>query len=177
MFKRTRSTNDFAEEIKTHLELEAEELRHEGLSEGEARRKARVEFGNVRIAHEHFYLKNRIVWLDNLARDMKDAIRQLVRHPGFAATAILVLALGIGASVAIFAFVDAALIKPLPYPQPGRLVSVFEAASMCPRCNVSYLNFRDWKKAACLSVLLKPGASRHICFLLRQARSPCPGRA
>jgi len=58
---------------------------------------------------------------------------------------ILMLALGMCASMAIFAFVDAALIKPLPYPDPGRLVAVFETTIMCPRCNVSYLNFRDWK--------------------------------
>ncbi len=114
MFKRKRSTEDFAEEIKAHLELEAEELKREGLSDDEARRKARVEFGNVYKAQERFFLKSRILWLDNLARDTKFAVRQLLKNPGFAATAILVLALGIGASVAIFAFVDAAFIKPLP---------------------------------------------------------------
>jgi predicted permease len=148
MFKRARSTKDFAEDIKAHLDLEAEELRNKGLSEDEAQRKAGVEFDNVGEAQELFYLKTRIAWLDNLLRDVRFAIRQLVKHPGFAAIAILVLALGIGASVAIFAFVDAALIEPLPYPQPGQLVSVFEAASMSPRCNVSFLNFRDWKKSS-----------------------------
>src|SRR5271167_2102006 len=106
IFKRKRSTDDFAEEIKSHLELEAEELKREGLSDDEARRKARVEFGNVPAAQERFYLKSRIVWLDNIVRDLKFAIRQLLKNPGFAATAILVLALGIGASVAIFSFVD-----------------------------------------------------------------------
>jgi macrolide transport system ATP-binding/permease protein len=146
MFKRKRTTKDFAEEIKAHLEFEAEELRHEGLSEDDAYQKARVEFGNASSAQERFNLKNRIMWLDSRLRDVRFAIRQLARHPGFAATAILVLALGIGASVAIFAFVDGALIEPLPYPQPSQLVSIFETASMCPHCNVSYLNFRDWKK-------------------------------
>jgi predicted permease len=84
--------------------------------------------------------------VDNLAQDIRFAIRQLRKNPGFTATAILMLALGMCASVAIFAFVDAALIKPLPYRNPGRLVGVFETTTMCPRCNVSYLNFRDWKK-------------------------------
>ena len=83
MFKRTRSTDDFAEEIKAHLELEADELKCEGLSEDEARRKARLEFGNVRAAQERFYLRNRVAWLDNLVRDIKFAIRQLVKNPGF----------------------------------------------------------------------------------------------
>ena len=71
MFKHRRSTEDFSEEIKAHLELEADELRREGLSEDEARRKARVEFGNVPAAQERFYLKSRIEWLDNLGRDLE----------------------------------------------------------------------------------------------------------
>jgi hypothetical protein len=65
MFWRKRSTDDFAEEIKAHLGLEADELKREGLSEDEARRKARREFGNVRAAQERFYMKGRWVWLDS----------------------------------------------------------------------------------------------------------------
>ncbi|WP_245632144.1 permease prefix domain 1-containing protein [Edaphobacter aggregans] len=61
MFRRKRSAEDFAEEIKAHLELEADDLRHEGLSEDEARRKARCEFGSIRAAQERFYLKSRWV--------------------------------------------------------------------------------------------------------------------
>src|SRR6202021_1776506 len=133
-------------EIRAHLELEANELKREGLSDDEARRKASVEFGNVPAAQERFYLKSRIVWLDNLARDLQYAIRQLVKNPGFAATAILVLALGIGASVAIFAFVDAALIKPLPYESPSRLVNLFESNQTGPRFHLSYLDYVDWKR-------------------------------
>src|ERR1700677_5351939 len=78
--------------------------------------------------------------------DVRFALRQLMKNPGFACTAILALALGIAACVAIFSFVDAALIKPLPYQDPSRLVGVFEEFATCPRCNLSYLNFRDWKK-------------------------------
>jgi macrolide transport system ATP-binding/permease protein len=146
MFKQRRSTDDFAEEIKSHLELEADEFKREGLSEDEARRKARVEFGNVPAAQERFYLKSRIEWLDNLVRDLKYAIRQLVKNPGFAATAVLVLALGIGASIAIFSFVDAALIKPLPYESPTRLVNLFESNQTGPRFHLSYLDYLDWKR-------------------------------
>ena len=95
-------------------ELEADELQREGLSEDEARRRARVAFGNVGAAQERFHLRDRIVWFDNLVRDIRFAIRQLIKNPGFATTAILVLALGMGVSVAIFGFVDAALLEPLP---------------------------------------------------------------
>lgn len=146
MFGRKRSKDDFAEEIKAHLELEADELKREGLTDEDARRLARIEFGNVRVAQERFYLKGRVVWLDYLLRDVSFAIRQLIKNPGFAATAILVLALGIGASVAIFAFVDAALIKPLPYADPQRLVHVTEREWVAPHVNISYLDYADWKR-------------------------------
>lgn len=146
MFKRTRSADDFAEEIKSHLELEADELKREGLSEDEARRRARVEFGSVPAAQERFYLRNRVVWLDNLVRDLKFASRQLVRNPVFAIAAILVLALGIGVSVAIFGFVNAALLKPLPYPNPTRLMSVNENAVAWPRSPLSTPDYLDWKR-------------------------------
>jgi len=146
MFRRRRSTDDFAEEIKAHLELEADELKSEGMSDDEARRKARVEFGNVQAAHERFYLRSRVVWFDNLLRDIRFAIRQLARNPGFATTAILVLALGIGASVAIFAFADAALLEPLPYANSSRLMSVNESSIESPLWPLSYPDFLDWQQ-------------------------------
>ena len=146
MFKRKRSPEDFAEEIKAHLALEAEDLKREGLSEEVASRNARVEFGNVRMAQERFYMRNRAEWLDNLGRDLKFTIRQLRKNPGFAATAILVLALGIGASTAIFAFVDGALLEPLPYARPNQLMSVNERSVQSPRWPLSYPDFLDWQR-------------------------------
>jgi hypothetical protein len=146
MFKRTRSADDFAEEIKSHLELEADDLKREGLREDEARRRARVEFGNVRAAQERFYLRNRVVWFDNLVRDLKFASRQLVRNPIFAVTAVLVLALGMGVSVAIFGFVNAALLKPLPYANSSRLMDVNENAVLWPRSPLSAQDYLDWKR-------------------------------
>ena len=128
VFGRRRSGKDFAEEIRAHLELEAEELKSEGLSDDEAQRRARVAFGNVSAAQEQFYLKSRVAWLDNFAQDVRFALRQLRRRPGFAVTAILILALGMGVSVAIFGFVDAALLEPLPYAQPNRLMAVNESS-------------------------------------------------
>ena len=88
MFWRRRSSNDFAEEIKSHLELEAEELRREGFSEDEARRRARVEFGSVQAARERFSVRNRAVWLENFVRDARFAVRQLLKNPGFSVTAM-----------------------------------------------------------------------------------------
>jgi len=84
--------------------------------------------------------------LDGLRRDLRFALRQLRKTPGFTVTAILVLALGICASVAIFAFVDAALVKPLPYRAPARLIGVYEFNGLHERSNLSYLDYLDWKK-------------------------------
>ncbi len=84
--------------------------------------------------------------MNGLVQDLRYAFRQLRKSPGFASTAVLILALGIGASVAIFGFVDAALIKPLPYANPNRLVDVTESVPMIPRANLSYPDYLDWKK-------------------------------
>src|SRR5215471_18701822 len=109
MFRRRRSADDFAEEIKSHCELEADELQSEGLSEEEARRVARVEFGSAQTAQERFYLRGRIVWIDNLLQDLKFASRQLIKNPGFASIAIVTLALGIAANSTIFSWINSTL--------------------------------------------------------------------
>ena len=84
--------------------------------------------------------------IDNITQDFRYAVRQLRKNPVFACTAIFVLALGISATVAIFGFVEAALIKPLPYRDQSRLVAVFESSPGAPRSWLSYLDFADWKK-------------------------------
>jgi predicted permease len=122
MFRQKRSAKDFAEEIKAHLELEADELRGEGLGADEARWKARRAFGNVRAAGERFYLRGRWVALDKLWRDLRFGLRSLRQTPGFAVTAILTLALGIGANTAVFSVMNAVLLKSLPVSDPDRLV-------------------------------------------------------
>jgi predicted permease len=85
--------------------------------------------------------------MENLLQDVRYALRQLRKSPGFAVTAILILTLGVGASTAIFGFVDAALIRPLPYADPTRLVDVTESAEMFPRANLSYMDYLDWSKS------------------------------
>jgi macrolide transport system ATP-binding/permease protein len=84
--------------------------------------------------------------MNGFLQDLRYALRQMRKSPGFAGTAILILTLGIGASVSIFGFVDAALIKPLPYKDPNRLVDVTESVPMIPRANLSYPDYLDWKR-------------------------------
>src|SRR6185437_9750203 len=82
MFWRKRSAEDFAEEIKAHLDLEADDLRNEGLSAEEAQRRANRAFGSVRAAQEQFYLRSRWQWLDRIARDLRFGFRSLCQGPG-----------------------------------------------------------------------------------------------
>lgn len=84
--------------------------------------------------------------LDYFLQDLRFALRQLRRNPSFTITAVIVLALGLCASIAIFSFVDAALLKPLPYRDPSRLAGVYERIPLCERCNLSYFDYLDWKR-------------------------------
>jgi hypothetical protein len=119
---RKRSAEDFAAEVRSHLELEAEELRARGPTSEEDRRRARIEFGSVPAAQERFDLRNRVTWFDSIARDLRFALRSLLKNPGFALTAILTLALGIGVNTAVLSVMNAVLLKSLPVADPQNVV-------------------------------------------------------
>ena len=136
----------FTDEIESHLQLHIDDNMRLGMTRFQARREAILKLGNVESTKQSYRERSTVPLMDDLLQDLRFAFRQLRRSPGFTITAALMLALGIGASVAIFAFVDAALLKPLPYHNPGRLVAVTERVKLFPRANLSYPDYLDWKK-------------------------------
>jgi macrolide transport system ATP-binding/permease protein len=118
--------------------------------------------------------RNAIPFLENLLADLRFSIRQLRKNPGFTSTAVFLLALGMCASVAMFAFVDAALFKPLPYRNPSRLVGVYESIPLCPQCNLSYLDYLDWKKLNTVFTSLE--AYQHNGFIVSTPAGAQPAR-
>ncbi len=146
LFPATRRDRELADEIESHLQLHIADNLRAGMHPDEARREALLKLGGVEPTKEACRDRRTIPILENLLRDARYAIRQLRKNPGFAGTAVLVLGLGVCASVAIFAFVDATLIKPLPYRDPARLVGLFETVQFCPRCPLSYPDYLDWKR-------------------------------
>ena len=124
LWQRTSARRDeeAARELQDHLELEAEDLRQAGFSLKESEYGARRAFGNATLIQEEIHAVWTSIVLEQLVQDIHYAIRTLVKTPGFSVVALLSLALGIGANTAIFTFVNAAFLKPLPYPDADRIV-------------------------------------------------------
>ena len=146
LFGLRRTQQIFADEIESHLQLHIDDHVRLGMTPMEARRKAILRLGGVEMTKQSYRERSTVPVIDDLFQDLRFALRQLRRAPGFTVTAVLMLALGIGASVAIFTFVDAALLKPLPYRDPNRLVAVTESVKLFPRADLSYPDYLDWKK-------------------------------
>src|SRR5215469_14519335 len=118
--------NDLDRELRSDLELEEEEQREGGISGDEARHAALRAFGNPALIREQTHAVCSWNWLESLARDLRISLRTLLRTPGFTFIAILVMALGIGANVALFTVVRGVLLRPLPFEDPNRLLMLYE---------------------------------------------------
>jgi putative ABC transport system permease protein len=124
MFGRRRKLGDFTSEIEAHLQIEKERLREQGQSEEEARAAARRSFGNVMHAEERFYESGRWMWWDHFWQDVRYGARVLIRDRGVSTLCVLILALGIGASTALYSVWKSALVFPYEFESSGRWVAI-----------------------------------------------------
>jgi putative ABC transport system permease protein len=111
-------------ELRSHLDAYADDLVRGGLSQSEARRRAQLEFGGIDAAKEECRQARGARFVDTLSQDLRYGLRVMGKNPAFTIVAVLTLALGIGASTAIFGVVESVLVEPFPYPDAGRLMTV-----------------------------------------------------
>src|ERR1700733_8812710 len=147
-FTRVRNDADLQQQIEFHLQEQLEENLARGMNEEEARRQASPKRGKQRRIRETLWEANRLGWMEDTWRDFRYAVRTLRRSLGFALTAIVVMALGIGANTSLFTLVRSVLLRPLPFTDPDKLVRIYESASQRPggHIGVSSADFFDWQK-------------------------------
>ena len=149
-FSRPAADAELAQELEAHLQHEVDHNIARGMSEEKARRQARLKLGSVRRVHETVWERNSLEWFETMLRDLRYAVRTLSRTLAFTVTAVLVMALGIGANVTLFTVVRSVLLKPLPFREPDRLIQLYEK-SPDGRREYSYIAggmYAAWKKAA-----------------------------
>jgi putative ABC transport system permease protein len=146
--RRDRVARDIHREMSFHLAERVDELVASGMTESDARHAARRQFGNYESQRDRTRDMDMAVLIESTAKDVRYALRGLRKNPGFTLAAVAVLALGIGANTAVFSVVNGILLRPLPYPNPGRLVMIFDSFQQQgkehgPACVADFLDWRS----------------------------------
>lgn len=148
LFRKELIKRELDEELRSYLEMTAEEKVKRGMNRGEALRAVRLEHGSLEVTREVVRSGGWEFFAEACWQDLRFGLRTLRKNPGFAAVAVLTLALGIGANTAMFSVVQGVVLAPLPYFQPERLVMVLESNQRIAQDAISYPNFVDWQRSA-----------------------------
>jgi predicted permease len=147
LFFRSRVNHEIEAELKSHIELRTEDNLALGMSPEEARRDATLRFGSPTVTKEQVTAVHAALMLENIGMDVQYAFRRLRKSPGFAVTAILTFALGIGATTAIFSAVYTLLLRSLPFHRADRIVAVYEThPQIVGGTEVNFLDYQDWRR-------------------------------
>jgi len=172
LFRRNQRNAEIQAELQTFLDASVDDKMRRGMSREQALRAARAEVGSAETVRHKVWSAGWESAAESFSQDLRFALRQLRKNPGFALTAIVILTLGIAASVAIFSFVDAALIRPLPYQNPNRLVVLYETNTLGSRFHLSWLDYLDYQQRN--SVFQSLDVYAAYGFMLKTPTGPQP---
>ncbi len=146
LFGRATGDRELEAELESHVQMHIDDGVRAGMSPEEARRQALMKIGGVEQTKEACRERRGLPLIESLLQDVRFGLRMLRKNPGFTAVAVLTLALGIGATTAIFSVADAVLLNPVPFPRPSQLVDLYEKTSTTSRAGVPYADLLDWQR-------------------------------